>query len=143
MKQLSMAQRALGDLMKAGGRVIHDAKTGRFVLDQFGKISQVDQRPIEAMLQSGALEKDAFGHCKLVEEAGMWVPLATQHDFAPGDTARWRKVERGELKFCVEVTVVRATSKQVRIRTAGGNHQVVRPRALEWLERAGHAAAAD
>ena len=48
------------------------------MLDQFGVISQADQRPLEAMLQCGMPEK-VFGHCVLVEDPGMRVHLLQEH----------------------------------------------------------------
>lgn len=131
MAALSRAQRKLADRMTAGARVLQDPKTGRFVLDEFGMVSRLDQRPVETMLLSGALEKDCLGHCRLVVDPSDRVSLLSNQTLLPGDSARWSSVERGELKFRAEVTVVSATRKQALVRTGGGDYRVVRIGALD------------
>ncbi|KRC25588.1 hypothetical protein ASE28_24435 [Acidovorax sp. Root219] len=49
------------------------------MLDQFGAISQADQRPLEAMLQCGMPERDS-GHCMPVEDADMRVHIFQEHN---------------------------------------------------------------
>lgn len=40
-----------------------DPRTGRYSFFEGDTVTTVDQRPIEAMLRSGAIEKDAVGQC--------------------------------------------------------------------------------
>lgn len=62
---VSNAQSRLLEQLQAGGRLSLDSKTGRYVLtDVEGEPQPLDQRPVLAMLRSGALEQDMTGRCR-------------------------------------------------------------------------------
>ena len=62
---VSPAQSRLLEQLQAGGRLSLDSKTGRYVLtDVEGEPQPLDQRPVLAMLRSGALEQDMTGRCR-------------------------------------------------------------------------------
>jgi len=61
----STAQSRLLEQLQAGGRLSLDSKSGRYVLtDVEGEPQPLDQRPVLAMLRSGALEQDMTGRCR-------------------------------------------------------------------------------
>lgn len=62
---VSPAQSRLLEQLQAGGRLSLDSKSGRYVLtDVEGEPQPLDQRPVLAMLRSGALEQDVTGRCR-------------------------------------------------------------------------------
>ncbi|TXT26454.1 MAG: hypothetical protein FD131_4168 [Rhodocyclaceae bacterium] len=122
---LSKAQRRIAERMQAGGALFLDPKTGFYSIKERGNISKLDQRPVEAMLLSGALQRDAMGFCTLALRTE--IPASK---FSPGQAVRWMRSERGELKEQVDAEVISATGRQVRIKTSRGTFQVVRPGAL-------------
>lgn len=67
MARISIGQQKILDLFRPGVRLALDGKTGRYAFDDGQKLKHVDQRPIEAMLRSGALEKDITGRCFVKE----------------------------------------------------------------------------
>ncbi|GEM_PF-1863916 len=69
MPAVSTAQSRLLEQLQAGGRLSLDSKTGRYVLtDIEGEPQSLDQRPVLAMLRSGALEQDMTGRCRPSEQ---------------------------------------------------------------------------
>jgi len=65
MPAVSTAQSRLLEQLQSGGRLSLDSKTGRYVLtDVEGEPQPLDQRPVLAMLRSGALEQDMTGRCR-------------------------------------------------------------------------------
>lgn len=62
---VSPAQSRLLEQLQAGGHLSLDSKSGRYVLtDVEGEPQPLDQRPVLAMLRSGALEQDVTGRCR-------------------------------------------------------------------------------
>ena len=62
---VSPAQSRLLEQLQAGGRLSLDSKSGRYVLtDVEGEPQPLDQRPLLAMIRSGALEQDMTGRCR-------------------------------------------------------------------------------
>lgn len=122
---LSKAQRRIAERMQAGGSLFLDPKTGFYSIKEHGNTSKLDQRPVEAMLISGALQRDVMGFCTLALRKENPAPK-----FSPGQAVRWMRSERGELKEQVDAEVISATGKQVRIKTSRGTFQMVRPSAL-------------
>lgn len=64
---ISTGQRKILERFKPGIRLMLDQSTGRYSFFDGDTITMVDQRPIEAMLRSGALDKDITGRCYLKE----------------------------------------------------------------------------
>lgn len=60
---ISSGQRKILERFKPGIRLMLDQSTGRYSFFDGDTVTAVDQRPIEAMLRSGALEKDITGRC--------------------------------------------------------------------------------
>ena len=63
MANLSSAQQKIVDRLRAGATLEFDAKSGRYVFRESGKLKHVDQRPVEVMLRDGTLFKDVLGRC--------------------------------------------------------------------------------
>ena len=126
MAALSKAQQAVIERMRAGGSLFLNSATGLYAMTERGKTTKVDQRPVEAMLLAGVLHRDLMGRCTIApEERAECAPA-----FVPDQPVRWARVIRGNLQGYVDATVVSATDKQVRIKTAAGEFAVVRPGAL-------------
>lgn len=64
---ISTGQRKILEHFKPGVRLMLDQSTGRYSFFDGDTVTAVDQRPIEAMLRSGALEKDITGRCFVKE----------------------------------------------------------------------------
>ena len=127
MPTLSKAQRSIAERIQAGGSLFLNPATGLYALKECGgNLAKVDQRPVEAMLIAGVLQQDLTGHCSLVQGS---VEVGSPA-FLPGQAAHWMPVVRGESKGKIDVVVINATYKQVRIKTAGGDFHAVRPSAL-------------
>ena len=60
---ISTGQRKILAHFKPGVRLMIDQRTGRYSFFDGDTVTTVDQRPIAAMLRSGALEKDNTGRC--------------------------------------------------------------------------------
>lgn len=66
MARISIGQQKILDRFRRqpGIKLRLDSRTGRYAFfDRDEKVTHVDQRPIEVMLRTGALEKDATGQC--------------------------------------------------------------------------------
>lgn len=135
MAQLSKAQTQLVNRIRAGGRVFFNPATGLFSIDEFGVIAKIDQRPAEALILSGHLQNNSLGRCTLVDQSA--ASLATV--FTKDQSVRWVQVVRGKEVGRFDATVVRASAKQIRIKTFDGWEHNVRPTALSPLNiPAGH-----
>ena len=66
--RISSGQKKILDRFRPGVQLKLDPVTGRYAFFDGGTITNVDQRPIEAMLRSGVLEKDVVGRCYLKDE---------------------------------------------------------------------------
>lgn len=64
---ISTGQRKILERFKPGIRLMLDQSTGRYSSFEGDTITTVHKRPIEAMLRSGALEKDVTGRCHVKE----------------------------------------------------------------------------
>jgi hypothetical protein len=68
MAKVSPAQQKIVDRIKAGGRVVLDDKTGRYLMFDGGKARMLNTRPIEVMLRTGVLVKGMSSHCQLTDD---------------------------------------------------------------------------
>lgn len=124
--KLSPAQFKLVSRMKAGGRVFFDQRTGLYCIEECGSVGKLDQRPVEALMLAGVLRQAVHGDCYIdTDHAEVPVPI-----FSAGQEVRW---VRGEKKGNIWATVLRASHKQVRIRTGAGREHEVRPTALSAI----------
>lgn len=64
---ISAGQRKILERFKPGIRLMLDQSTGRYSFFDGDTVTAVDHRPVEAMLRSGALEKDITGRCYVRE----------------------------------------------------------------------------
>ncbi|MBV7542221.1 hypothetical protein [Acidovorax sp. sic0104] len=129
MAKLSTAQAKLVQQIRDGGRVFLDPSSGLFRLQRNGETTPIDQRPVDALRLQGVLTLDMSGLCRLAESP----PTELAVEFRPDQEVRWAKVVRGKQVGLGDVTVVRASAKQVRIRTPQGFEHNVRPGALSAL----------
>ncbi len=132
MATLSKAQRELVSRIEAGGQVMLSPQTGQYVIREGGmngELKQMDQRPVNVLLQSGVLQQDMVGVCKLVAAPIAKAPDATTL-FSEGQDVLWDRTVRGVSKGPIGAVVVQATPKQVRIRTGESEYHNVRPDAL-------------
>lgn len=124
---LSKAQQGIVDQVQAGKTLFFNPATGLYAIREHGgNALKVDQRPVEALLLSGVLLRDAFGLCTLGDQP----PPKDEAAFEVGQSVRWTPVVRGVARTVMEATVVSATPKQVRIKTGAGEFHVVRPASL-------------
>lgn len=66
MQTPSSAQAKLIEQMNAGSRLTLDPKSGRYTLRGMdGKVCQIDQRPVLAMIKSGLLFQTVWGECQI------------------------------------------------------------------------------
>lgn len=65
MPKPSPAQAKIIARINAGGRLALDGKTGRYTITEMnGKVCQIDQRPVVAMIRDGLLHQSLGGECR-------------------------------------------------------------------------------
>lgn len=71
MARISIGQQKILDRFKQmpGSKLLLDPKSGRYRFYHEGKVVEVNQCSVEAMLRTGLLEKDNIGQCYLAADA--------------------------------------------------------------------------
>lgn len=132
MVGLSKAQKAIARHFELGHCIVWNHKTGDFSLNISGVLSKIDQRPVEAMLLSGYLQKDSSGRCSLVA-LDSDTPVQAKASFQIDQAVMWSEIKRKVVVRTLKASVIRASSKQVRIKTASGEYHNVRPTSLQAI----------
>lgn len=85
---ISTGQRKILERFRPGVRLMLDSRTGLYSFFEGDTVTAVDQRPVEAMLRSGVIEKDAMGQCYVKPDLDIAGSLAIRKTHLAGTDGR-------------------------------------------------------